>query len=150
MKFSKIKPIALLLLICCCTAYANPSNKLIESFVEAMSAANQPSATQHDIEQYLTYLTDDFTDYHAAYHVTQSGKENALKNKLKKVENMKSFQANIEDIILGTDTAVMVINEDSVYLKQGEIKNFKGRTIWVLEFDEHNKIHHVRRYLDWN
>lgn len=150
MKLLPSKPIAILLLIFSITVQAKPTEELIESFVSAMSSANQPSTKQQDIESYLSFMTDDYTDFHAAYKVTQSGKKKALDNMLRNVASRKSFKIELSDVILGTDTAVMVINEESVYLKRGEIKNFKGRTIWVLEFDEHNKISHMRRYLDWN
>ncbi|WP_133566460.1 nuclear transport factor 2 family protein [Marinicella litoralis] len=141
--------ISTVMLVTASLALAAPSQELIQSFVTAISAANQPTTTEDDLKHYFTFMTDDVTDFHAAYGVTMSGKEGPMKNMLKNVANKRSFKVNLSDVILGSDTAVMVLNEESVYLKNGQTKNFKGRTLWVLEFNEHDKIKHIRRYLDW-
>lgn len=71
-----------------------------------------------------------------------------IENLVRKLPNNISFSVEVEDLIVGTSTAVVVLNGESEYKKEGEYKRFAGRTIIVLEFDEQGLIKEMRRYLD--
>jgi ketosteroid isomerase-like protein len=127
---------------------AIPSSELIKSFISASEKARQPNFKAKDLENYLAFFTDDFTDHHIAYGVSFSGKDKLKKGIIEKSASMVSLVETIEDIVLGTDTAVVVVNEDSKYYKNGKLKHFKGRNILVLEFNAQGLIIQMRRYLD--
>jgi hypothetical protein len=129
-------------------ASAKPTNELIQSFVSAYVAVKQPKINNEDLEHYFSFMEDNITDYHAAYKVTIKGKDKKRQGIIKKASNMVSFSMEIESIILGSQSAVFVVNEDSKYYKDEKLKHFKGRTIMVLEFNEKGLIKHMRRYLD--
>jgi ketosteroid isomerase-like protein len=130
------------------SAFASPTKSLVQAFVSAYEDVKQPEIKKEDLEHYFSYMSDDITDYHAAYGVTIKGKERKRKGILKKAQDMISFSMDIESIAIGSETAVVVVNEDSKYYKDGKLKHFKGRTIVVLEFNEKGLIQHMRRYLD--
>ncbi|WP_286235666.1 nuclear transport factor 2 family protein [Thalassotalea sediminis] len=127
---------------------AEPSSDLIKAFISASEKARQPDFKAKDLEYYLSFFTDDFTDHHIAYGVSFTGKDNLRKGIIGKSASMVSVVETIEDIVLGTDTAVVVVNEDSKYYKNGKLKHFKGRNILVLEFNDQGLITQMRRYLD--
>ena len=128
--------------------HAQPTTELIERLITASEKARQPDMQIHDVETYLAFLSEDLIDYHAAFNRTFSGKAHLRKGIVNKAASMVSISENIESIILGTDTAIVVVNEDSKYYKKGELKYFKGRTILVLEFNQQGLISQMRRYLD--
>jgi TPP-dependent indolepyruvate ferredoxin oxidoreductase alpha subunit len=127
---------------------AAPSIKLIKAFISASENARQPDSKKKALEEYLAFFTDDFTDHHIAYGVLFKGKDKLRKGIVSSGTSMVSVVETIEDIVLGTDTAVVVVNEDSKYYKKGKLKHFKGRNILVLEFNEQGLITQMRRYLD--
>jgi hypothetical protein len=137
-----------LTLILTFTVKAEPSSDLIKSFISASVKARQPDMKSEDLEYYLTFFTDDFTDHHIAYGVSFTGKDSLRKGIIRNSASMVSVVETIEDIVLGTDTAVVVVKEDSKYYKNGKLKHFKGRNILVLEFDDQGLITQMRRYLD--
>ena len=130
------------------TVKAETSSDLIKSFIMASEKARQPDAKSDHLEHYLAFFTDDFTDHHIAYGVSFTGKDVLRKGIIRNSASMVSIVETIDDIILGTDTAVVVVNEDSKYYKNGKLKHFKGRNILVLEFNEQGLITQMRRYLD--
>lgn len=127
---------------------ADPSSDLIKAFISASEEARQPDSKEEALENYLAFFTDDFTDHHAAYEVSFTGKDKLKKGLVTKRDSMVSLAETIEDIVLGTRTAVVVVNEDSTYYKNDELKHFKGRNIIVLEFNDQGLITQMRRYLD--
>ena len=131
-------------------ATKTPSMDLIQKFVGAYESARKPMTTAKEIDNYLSFMSDNITDYHAAYGVTIKGKEKPRIGMLKKAQERTAFNIKVEDIILGSSTAVLVLTEDSKYTKNGKMKHFKGRTIFILEFNENGLIHHMRRYQDFN
>jgi ketosteroid isomerase-like protein len=130
------------------SAQVQPSVDLVNAFISASEKTRQPDMKKEDLEGYLAFMSDDVVDYHAAYGRTFSGKEHFRKGIVKKSAAMISMVETIESIVLGSNTAVVVVNEDSKYHKNGAIKHFKGRTILVLEFNEQGLISQMRRYLD--
>ncbi|GAC21795.1 nuclear transport factor 2 family protein [Paraglaciecola arctica] len=137
-----------LFLIFSISAQAKPTEDLVKAFISASEKTRQPDMKKVDLESYLAFMSDEVIDYHAAYGRTFTGKEHFRKGIVKKAASMISMSENIESIVLGSDTAVVVVNEDSKYHKNGAIKHFKGRTILVLEFNEQGLISQMRRYLD--
>lgn len=133
-------------------ATAKPTLNLVESFLLAADSTYQPTEDKAKInaaiDYYMSFFADDFTDFHAAYGVTISGKDTMKKNKLNKHAQMVANNWLIESVILGSTAAIAVIKENSSYYKNNKIKHFQGRTIFVLEFNEQGKIAHLRRYLD--
>lgn len=127
---------------------ANPTKDLVKEFVAAYVAVKQPKMNKIDLQHYFSYMEDDITDFHAAYGVTIKGKDKQRKGMIKKAQKMISFSLDIESITVGSETAVVVVNEDSKYYKNEKLKHFKGRTIMVLEFNDKGLIKHMRRYLD--
>ncbi|KTF10041.1 nuclear transport factor 2 family protein [Pseudoalteromonas sp. H105] len=140
--------VILLTLACTFAAKASPSPDLIKQFISASESARQPDADTKELEFYLNFFTDDFTDHHIAYGVSFTGKETFRKGLMSKRASMVSVKETIEDVILGTNTAVVVVNEDSKYFKKGKLKHFKGRNILVLELNNQGLITQMRRYLD--
>jgi len=136
------------LLLSVSSVFAKPTKDLVQSFVSAYVAVKQPKVNKQDLEHYFSYMDDDITDFHAAYGVTIKGKDRKRKGILKKAQEMISFHMDIESITIGSETAVVVVNEDSKYYKDEKLKHFKGRTIVVLEFNDKGLINHMRRYLD--
>lgn len=127
---------------------AAPTTDLIKAFISASEKARQPDSKIEAIENYLAFFTDDFTEHHVAYGVSFTGKENLRKGIVNKGASMVSIVETIEDVILGTYTAVVVVNEESKYYKNNKLKHFKGRNILVLEFNDQGSITQMRRYLD--
>lgn len=127
---------------------AAATKAFIYSFVEASEQARQPDMDTEDLAEFLAFLSDDLVDYHDAYGRTFSGKDHLRNGIPRKAQSMKSLSFSVEDIVLGSQTAVFVLNEVSEYQKDGELKRFAGRTIMVLEFDDDGLIKHMRRYLD--
>lgn len=127
---------------------AEPSSDLIKSFILASEKARQPDAKSKELEYYLDFFTDDFTDHHIAYGVSFTGIDNLRKGIVRNSALMVSVVETIEDIVIGTNTAVVVVNEDSKYYKNGKLKHFNGRNILVLEFNDKGLITQMRRYLD--
>lgn len=130
------------------SALAAPTKESVQAYVTAYVAVKQPKMNTEDLEHYFSFMDDEVTDFHAAYGVTINGKERKRQGLIKKAQEMIAFELNIEDIIIGTDTAVVVVNEDSEYYKDEKLKHFKGRTIMLLEFNDKGLISHMRRYLD--
>lgn len=128
-------------------AQAEPSKEWLTQFIAASETARKPDASDKDIEDFLTMLADDFLDVHVQYNVQFEGKESLRKGLYSKRETMISVEESIEDMILGTDTAVIVVNENSSYYKREQIRNFKGRTILVLHFNDNGLVKEMRRYL---
>lgn len=127
---------------------AAPTEATIQAFVEASERARQPDMTDQDLEAFLAYLSDELVDFHAAYGRTFNGKDHLRNGIPRKAEAMKSLSFAVEDVVLGRQTAVFVLHETSEYLRDGELKQFTGRTIMLLEFDNDGLISHMRRYLD--
>ncbi|WP_440056957.1 nuclear transport factor 2 family protein (plasmid) [Pseudoalteromonas sp. T1lg65] len=127
---------------------AMPTSEQIHAFVAASEQARSPTGDKAAVEKYLAYFTPDYTDHHIAYDVSFTGLEQLRKGIENKRSTMVSLSETVEDIILGTNTAVVVVNEDSKYYKKDKLKHFKGRTILVLEFNDQGLISQMRRYLD--
>lgn len=127
---------------------AKPSIDLVKAFILASEKTRQPDMEKEDLERYLAFMSDEVIDYHAAYGRSFTGKDHFRKGIVKKVASMVSMAKNIEGIVLGTHTAVVIVEEDSKYYKNGVLKHFKGRTILVLEFNNQDLISQMRRYLD--
>jgi ketosteroid isomerase-like protein len=120
----------------------------VDGFMKAMQQVYQPQATSKNIDDLFAFMTDDITDYHAAYGVTMVGKEKKRKGLQQKAIDSISYELTVENIIMGTDTAIIEFKEDANYIKNGKPKHFLGRTIMVFEFNEQGLIKHMRRYLD--
>ncbi len=127
---------------------AKPTEALVRSFISASEQARQKQASTEAINHYLSFFKADFTDHHPTYGVLFKGTENLKNGIISKGASMVSVEEVISDIVLGTDTAVVVVNEDSKYYKNERLKHFKGRTILVLEFDQDDLITNMRRYID--
>ena len=126
---------------------AEPTKEWLTNFVAASETARKVDASDKDIENYLAMMADDLLDVHVQYNVQFEGKEPLRKGLYTKRETMISVEESIEDMILGTDTAVIVVNETSSYYKREQVRNFKGRTIFVLHFNENGLVKEMRRYL---
>ena len=125
---------------------AEPTKQWLTDFVAASETARQPKATDADIERYLSMMADDLLDVHTQYNV-EIDKDTLRKGLKNNRETMVSVVETIEDLILGSDTAVLVVNETSSYYRRGTLKNFTGRTILVLHFNDAGLIKVMRRYL---
>lgn len=124
------------------------SKQLVLNFVTARNADYQSTMTDKDLDKYISFLSDELVDFHAAYNVTQKGTEKLRQGFKNKAKHSVRYQAKAEEIIIGSHTTVFTLIEDSEYYKRGKLKQFKGRTITVLEFDDKGLIKHMRRYLD--
>ena len=127
---------------------AAPTEGLIKAFISASEDARQHDAKEEALAKYLSFFTDDFTNNHPSYGVSFTGKEHFRKGLINKGSSMVSVVESIENIIIGTDTAKVVVNEDSKYYKNNKLKHYKGRTIFVLEFNEQGLIVKMSRYMD--
>lgn len=151
MKHSKITYVLLTLTAVTAVTFpvaAQPSKALIESFILASEQARQKQASTEAINRYLAFFRDDFTDHHPKYGVSFTGTDNLKKGIINKGKSMVSVKEVIDNIVLGSNTAVVVVNENSKYYKNDRLKHYKGRTILLLEFDQDDLITHMRRYMD--
>lgn len=148
MKHVKIFTGLMLMTVMALPLSAKPTRALIEAFISASEQARQKQASTEAINHYLSFFKADFTDHHPTYGVSFTGKENLKNGIINKGASMVSVEEVISDIVLGTDTAVVVVNENSKYYKNERLKHFKGRTILVLEFDQDDLITNMRRYMD--
>jgi ketosteroid isomerase-like protein len=130
------------------SSIADNHREKVDRFMNAMQQVYQPQATSKDLDDLFAFMTDDVTDYHAAYGVTMVGKEKKRKGLQQKAIDSINYELSVESIIMGTDTAIIEFKEDAKYIKNGKPKLFLGRTIMVLEFNEDGLIKHMRRYLD--
>lgn len=137
-----------LFLIFTASTQAKPSVDLVKAFIYASEKTRQLDMKMEDLEGYLAFMSDEVIDYHTAYGRSFTGKDHFQKGIVKKVASMVSTAKNIESIVLGTHTAVVLVEEDSKYYKNGVLKHFKGRTILILEFNDQGLISQMRRYLD--
>ena len=129
-------------------AHGEPSSKSVTAFFAAYEQARQPDAKSDDLEAFLAFLADDLTDHHHAYARVFEGKAHLRNGIRQKSQSMVSLSQEIEQLVIGTSVAVAVVNEDSRYYKDDELKRFQGRTIFVLIFDQSGLITEMRRYLD--
>ncbi|MFK7886558.1 MAG: hypothetical protein AB8G16_06780 [Gammaproteobacteria bacterium] len=130
------------------SARAEPSVEFVSAFFSAYENARQPDAKMDDIETFLAFLADDLTDHHIAYSRTFQGKDHLRTGIQRKSQSMVSLSQDIESVVVGTSTVVAVVNEASQYHKDDKLKQFQGRTIYVLVFDDTGLIKEIRRYLD--
>jgi len=128
-----------------------PTKALVLNFMNAFEAIYQPEMTKDTLDKYYNFMTSDVIDYHMAYNVVRKGAEGIKRSRkglLNKAKSSIHYKLEVESIIIGSSTAVVVYREDARYIKNEKIKDFKGRTIQILEFDEHAKIKLMRRYQD--
>jgi len=142
-----IKVLTLALILSSFTSNAEPTKEWIIQFVKASENSKKPNATEEDIEVFLAMMSDDILDVHVQYDVEKKGKEKFRKSLLSSRSRMIGVKKSIEDMILGSDTAVVVVNEESSYYKNDIVKNFKGRTILVLHFNKEGVVKEMRRFL---
>ncbi|MFK8053326.1 MAG: nuclear transport factor 2 family protein [Woeseiaceae bacterium] len=128
--------------------HAEPSAAFVSAFIAASEQARQPAATTEDLDAFLAFLADDVTDHHIAYARSFEGTAHLKKGIPQKVASMVSIAQDIESIILGSNTAVVVVNERSEYYRNETLRQYEGRTILILRFDEEGLINEIRRYLD--
>ena len=128
------------------TVHAKPSTDLIKEFVQAFESARKPDTTTADIEHYFSFMADDVSDYHAAYDVIIDGKDRPRISMMTKAKERTSYQVNIEEIALGSSSAVLILFEDSNYYKDGKLKHFQATTLYLLEFNEQDLIQNMWRY----
>lgn len=137
-----------LALIYTSTVDAKPSKQRVKDFMAAFESARKPEMTAAELEHYFSFMADDVTDFHAAYGVTIDGKDRPRTGMVTKARQRTSFSIDIEQIVMGSSTAVVTFDEDTEYYKDGQLKHFQGRTILLLEFNDDDQIQHIRRYLD--
>ena len=140
--------ILLLMLMSLQAVEAKPTSDFLHQFIQASETARQPKATESDVDAFLDYFAEDFTDHHVAYGVSFEGKQHMKDGIMSYAKRMVSLSETVEDVILGSHTAVISVLADSKYYKDEQLKHFKGRNLLVLEFDEQGKISSLRRYLD--
>ena len=101
-----------------------------------------------DVERYLAYMSDDITDYHAAYGVTLEGKDVFRRSFPEKARSSITYRIEVENVIVGSNVAVVEYKEAAKSKEGDTITEFLARTIMVLEFEDTGLIKHMRRYLD--
>lgn len=127
-------------------------------FVDVLGQLKQPELTGPEptkgelraktVDKVMSFITDDFSDLHAAYGVTVSGKDKFRENLSNSSRPYFSHSLTIQSISTGTGVAFVDLVEKSEYVRREELVDFKGRTLLVLEFNDEGLITHMRRYLD--
>jgi len=111
-----------------------PTEALILNFMQAFEAVYQPNMTENELDKYFDFMTTDLIDYHMAYNVMKSGLEGINKSReglLKKAKNSIHYKLNVESIIIGTSTAVVVYLEDAKYVKIKKLQGQNNRSFRV-------------------
>ncbi len=117
-------------------------------FLQAQ-AAIYSDASEENVERFVAFMSDDITDVHFAYGREFSGKDHFRKNMPQKAAALLSYDCRISQIMMGTNVAVVAYHERTQEKKaDGAIRNYSGRTIMVIEFNDDGLVTQLRRYQD--
>lgn len=133
---------------CYGAANAEVPEQKVKAFMAAFERVYQPTMNKDDVERYLSFMTDDVTDFHASYNVTLTGKDLPRKTLPEKAKTSVAYKLEVGEMILGERTAVLEYRE--IFRDRDGAKVVDGnlRTILVLEFSKDGLIKNMRRYLD--
>ena len=105
--------ILLLMLLSIHSVEAKPTSEFLHEFILSSETARQPKATESDVDAFLDYFAEDFTDHHVAYGVSLEGKQPLKDGIMSYAKRMVSLSENVEDVMLGSHTAVISALKDS-------------------------------------
>lgn len=129
-------------------AHAEFTTRTAYDFMAAQTNVYK-TGTPENVEQFVAYLSDDIKDVHVAYNREFSGKDHFRENMPRKSKALISYEKQVSQIILGTNVAIIIYNEQTQENKRdGRVSNYKGRTIMVLDFDDNGLITQMKRYQD--
>lgn len=120
----------------------------VQDFALAQAAIyNDPSSA--NVERFVAFMTEDIKDVHVAYGREFTGKDHFRRNMPNKAKALLSYERQILQVLVGSNVAVVVYREQSKEKKSdGEIRDYSGRTIMVLDVNDDGLITQMRRYQD--
>ncbi|WP_100644707.1 hypothetical protein [Alteromonas facilis] len=130
-----------------CTGAASAQEYTFDAFVEAYNAAFQPNASVDTINKYLDFYAEDVEDVHPPYNVTMNGREKLFDGIHSYTKRMKRYHAFATKLYWSDYVAAVILYEDSEYLKSGSLKQYRGKTVLFMEFNEQGRIKHIRRHV---
>ena len=146
-----------MILLACFSAFSTTGDKLseaelkqkAEAFIHAKNNRQQPNATIVDIDNYISFLADDFVDEHIKFNVTITNKDELRKGMIVKLADKVYFSdINIDQLMLG-DNVVFVKYTESAKVKPShmdKVVEYTNTSIMSLEFNNDGLIKHIRRH----
>ena len=129
-------------------AHAQFTAETAYSFLSAQAAVYREGSSE-SVEKFVAYMTNDVRDIHVTYGREFTGKDHFRKNMPEKAKALLSYDRQISQISMGTNVAVLIFHEQSRERKRdGEIRDYNGRTIMVIDFNDEGLITTLRRYQD--
>jgi hypothetical protein len=153
MKFKNI--VLSLFILCPGISYADSTNmdylSLANSYTQAWFKTQMSTATEADLEHYLSFLTEDVAYQHLPYDKTdereEGGKEILRKGMAQWLKSNVDYQANINSVNFSQN--LITINYDSsttiIDSKTKEKKIIRRHVVDSLELDN-GKISVIRKY----
>ncbi|NQV72709.1 hypothetical protein HQ496_06275 [bacterium] len=129
-------------------AYAQFNAETVHNFLDAQTEVYRTGSPE-SVERFVSYMSEDVKDFHVAFGREFSGKDFFRENMPRKSEVLISYEKRIGQITMGTNVAIAIYHEKSSEKKaDGIIKDYEGRTIMVIDFDDQGLITAIRRYQD--
>jgi len=120
----------------------------VYDFLSAQAAVYKEGSSA-SVERFVAFLAEDVKDFHVAYGREFSGKEHFRENMPRKAQALIEYERKISQVNVGTNVAIAIFHERSKERKQdGVVKDYDGRTIVVLDFNDEGLITQIRRYQD--
>ncbi len=141
-------PCLLALVVSVGTARADFTAKTAHEFMAAQTSVYK-SGTARSVEKFVAFLSEDIRDIHVAYGREFKGKDFYRKNMPRKAKALAFYDRRVRQVTLGTNVAIIVFDEHSKEKKSdGRIKEYRGRTILVVDFNDKGLVTQMRRYQD--
>ncbi|UAA40682.1 nuclear transport factor 2 family protein [Paraneptunicella aestuarii] len=118
-------------------------------FLQAKEAKQQPSTTEADIDHFLSFFSDEFTDEHVKFNVTVTDKNEFKQGLMGKMQDEIAYnKIEIGEMLIGANVVAVKFTENGK-VKPSHLNKFIEYSvphIMVMEFDEKGLIKHLRRH----
>ncbi len=146
-----------MIVLACISTFSTASDQLseaelkqkAEAFINAKNDREQSNATIVDIDNYISFLADEFVDEHIKFNVTITSKEELRKGMIAKLANKVYFSdINIDQLMIGHNVVFVKYTEHAKVkpFHMDKIVEFTSTNIISLEFNKDGLIKHIRRH----
>jgi hypothetical protein len=120
-----------------------------EAFIQAKNVRQQPGTTVEDIDNFISFLADDFIDEHLKFNVTVSSKDELRQGMIAKMKDKVIFsEIKIEQMMTGRNVVFVKYTEHAKVKPShmDKVVEYTSTNIMSLEFDDTGLIKHIRRH----
>lgn len=121
----------------------------VEAFIQAKNARQQPSATEKDIDYFISFLADEFVDEHVKFGITVKDKSELRKGMIFKMKDEVFFSnITIEKMMFGRNVVFVKYKEHAKVkpIHMDKVVEYTSTNIMSLEFNSEGLIKHIRRH----